>query len=67
MAETESKTKEIHKLQDEIRLWKRNFIKYGAHRYCFDKDKCTCGFDEIKEQALAVIIEEQRMLFESQL
>ena len=46
---------------------KRDLLKYGAHTWkCSsynNRDKCICGFDEVKENALMIIIKDQRKSF----
>ena len=53
-------------LQAENDSLKRDLIKYGAHTVLctfVHKGKCICGFDEVKENALEIIIEDQRRLW----
>lgn len=49
-----------HDIRAENDSLKRNMIKYGAHTRVCIGEKCICGFDEVKEQALEIIIEDQR-------
>ena len=54
------------KFEAENDQLKRDLLKYGAHTVLCTSlhwKECICGFDEVKKQALVIIIEDQRRMW----